>query len=392
MKARKIKDGVFWLGYIDWDRRLFDSLVPLPNGTSYNAYLVQGTEKTALLDTVDPCAVDTLMSQLEGVPNIDYVVVHHAEQDHSGTLPRVLDKYRSAKVVTNPNCKRLLTDLLEVPEDRFMMVEDGQVLPLGGKTLKFVYTPWVHWPETMVSYLQEDRMLFTCDLFGSHLATSDLYAVDEAHVYEAAKVYYGMIMMPFRAAVEKNLEKLKPYDIGMIAPSHGPVYNKPSLVLDAYQDWVSGPPKNLVVLPYVSMHDSTRIMVMHLVDALAQRDVRVQQFNLAVTDLGKLAVTLVDAATIVIGTPTVMANPHPSVVYATYLTNAVKPKLKFAAVIGSYSWGSKVVEQIGAMLPNLKLEALPSVICKGLPREADLNALDALADAIAEKHRALGFK
>lgn len=391
MKARKIKEDIYWLGYVDWDRRLFDSLVPLPSGTSYNAYLIRGTEKTALLDSVDPRGADVFMSQLESVPNVNYIISHHAEQDHSGAIPQVLQKYSNARVICNPNCKKLLMDLLDIPEGRFVTVEDGETLALGNKTLKFVYTPWVHWPETMVTYLLEDRILFSCDFFGSHLATSDLYASHEARVYEAAKIYYGVIMMPFRAAIQKNLEKLRPYEVSMIAPSHGPVYSRPRLVLDAYEEWVNGPPRNLVALPYVSMHDSTKKLAEHLVNALADRGVSVEQFNLAVSDLGRLAMALVDAATIVVGTPTVMANPHPLVAYGAYLVNAVKPKLKFAAVIGSYSWGTKMAEQVAAMLPNLKVEMLPPVICKGLPREADFQALDSLADTILARHRGLGI-
>lgn len=391
MNARKITDGVDWLGYIDWDRRLFDSLMPIPDGTSYNAYLIKGNEKIALLDTVDPVAIQEFQAQLESVPNIDYIVVHHAEQDHSGALPEVLKKYKNAKVITNTNAKRLLIDLLNIPEDRFSTIEDGATLSLGGKTLKFIYTPWVHWPETMVSYLHEDKILFSCDFFGSHLATSDLYATNEARVQEAAKIYYSVIMMPFRTVIQKNLEKLKDYDISMIAPSHGPIYNKPDFILNAYTDWVAGPPKNLVVLPYVSMHDSTRKMVEYFVSALAERGVRVEHFNLAVTDIGRMATALVDAATIVIGTPTVLANPHPSVVYAVYLANAIRPKVKFASIIGSYSWGTKIVEQIGGMLSNLKVEMLTPVICKGLPKETDYKALDNLADAIAAKHKELNL-
>ncbi|MDO8635289.1 MAG: FprA family A-type flavoprotein [Dehalococcoidia bacterium] len=389
MKPRKIKEGVSWLGYIDWDRRLFDSLMPIPDGTSYNAYLVQGKEKTALLDTVDPIAIHALQAQLETVPNVDFIVAHHAEQDHSGAIPDVLKIYKNAKVVTNPNAKRLLIDLLNIPDERFITIEDGETLSLGGKTLKFIYTPWVHWPETMCSYLQEDKILFSCDFFGSHLATSDLYATNEAQVQEAAKVYFSMIMMPFRAAIQKNLDKLKDYDISMVAPSHGPIYNRPDLILSAYKDWVSGPPKNLVVLPYVSMHDSTRKMVEYFVSALSERGVRVELFNLAAIDIGKMAAALVDAATIVVGTPTVMANPHPSVVYAVYLANAIRPKVKFASIIGSYSWGTKIVEQISGMLSNLKVEMLTPVISKGLPKEADFKALDNLADAVAARHKEL---
>ncbi|MBC7259882.1 MAG: FprA family A-type flavoprotein [Chloroflexi bacterium] len=387
---RPIGSNVYLLGAVDWDRRLFDSLIPLPDGTSYNAYLVRGSEKTALLDTVDRAMTEVLMAQLADVPKVDYVVAHHAEQDHSGAIPAVLAKYPDARVIATPKGKDMLMDLLFIPEERFITVGDGETLSLGDKTLQFVHAPWVHWPETMVTYLAEDRILFSCDFFGSHIATSDVYVTDEGRVREAAKRYFAEIMMPFRAIIAKNLEKVRALDVGMIAPSHGPIYDWPGFILDAYDEWVSGEPKNVAVVAYVSMHGSTQKMVEFLVSALVERGVRVEQFSLPVTDIGKLAMALVDAATLVVGTPTVLVGPHPAAVYAAYLANAIRAKAKFATVIGSYGWGTKAVETIAGMIPNLKAEILPPVYCKGHPREADFEALRALADTIAAKHAELG--
>ena len=391
MKARKIKTNVYWVGAIDWDRRLFDALIPLPDGTSYNAYLVQGSQKVALIDTVDPSMTHVLMAYLESVLGIDYVIANHAEQDHSGSISCVLAKYPDAKVVTTPKCRDLLVALLLIPEDRFITVSDGESLSLGDKTLEFINAPWVHWPETMLTYLREDRILFPCDLFGSHLATTDMYVADEGQVYEAAKRYFAEIMMPFRTSIEKHLEKLSSYKIDVIAPSHGPLHDKPAFILEAYRSWVSGPPKNIVVLPYISMHGSTQKMVEYFVGALAGRGVTVKQFNLAATDIGKLAMALVDAATMVIGTPTVLVGPHPNVAYAAFLANALRPRLQFVSIIGSYGWGSKAVEQLAGMIPNLKTEVLAPVLSKGFPGEEDFKALDNLASTIAEKHKERGF-
>jgi len=391
MKTRQIKPKVDWVGAIDWDRRLFDALIPLPDGTSYNAYLVQGSQKVTLIDTVDPSMTDVLMAYLENVPVIDYVIANHAEQDHSGSIPQVLARYPHAKVVATPKGRDLLVALLLIPEDRFITVSDGETLPLGDKTLEFIHAPWVHWPETMLTYLQEDKILFPCDFFGSHLATTDLYVADEGQVYEAAKRYFAEIMMPFRTSIEKHLEKLNGYKIDVIAPSHGPIYDKPSFILEAYRSWVFDPPRNMVVLPYISMHGSTQKMVEYFAGALADRGVRVKQFNLAATDIGKLAMALVDAGTMVIGTPTVLVGPHPNVAYAAFLANALRPRLQFISVIGSYGWGSKAVEQLTGIIPNLKAEVLAPVLSKGFPGEEDFKALDNLASTIAEKHEERGF-
>jgi len=393
MKAREIKPGIYWVGAVDWDRRLFDALIPLPDGTSYNSYLLKGGDKVALIDAVDPPMEGVLLNRLSqlGVESIDYVIASHAEQDHSGSLPRILEIYPNAKLVTTPKCKGMLIDLLMIPEEKFITVNDKETISLGDKTLEFIHAPWVHWPETMLTYLQEDKVLFPCDLFGSHLAATDLYITDEGKVYEAARRYYAEIMMPFRINIQKHLEKIKDYEIDIIAPSHGPIYDKPALILKAYRSWVFDPPRNIVVLPYISMHGSTQKMVEHLVEALAERGVTVKQFNLSVTDIGKLAMALVDAATMVIGTPTVLVGPHPNVAYAAFLANALKPKLQFVSIIGSYGWGSRAVEQLGGMIPNLEVEVLGPVMSKGFPREADFEALDSLAETIAQKHKEHNF-
>jgi flavorubredoxin len=392
MKPRKIKDRIYWMGSVDWDRRLFDSLIPLPDGTSYNAFFIEGSEKTVLIDTVDPTMADELLTKLENVSKLDYVVSLHAEQDHSGSIPHVLSRHPDAKLISSPKAKGMLMDLLRIPEKSFVSVSDGETISLGDKTLEFIHTPWVHWPETMVAYLKEDKILFSCDFFGSHIATTDLYVSDEARVYEAAKRYYAEIMMPFRNVIKKNLEKIASCDIDMIAPSHGPIYPRPSFIIDAYKDWIDGPSKNLVVLPYISMHNSTKQMVDFFISSLVENGVSVEQFNLVVTDIGKLAIALVDAGTIVIGTPTVLAGPHPNVVYGAFLANALRPKAKFLSIIGSYGWGGKTVEILAGMIPNLKVEVIEPVLAKGLPSEADFKALENLAETIATKHKEQGLK
>ena len=377
------------MGFVDWNRRLFDSLIPLPDGTSYNAFLVQGSEKTVLIDAVDPAMAGVLKDQLDTVKKIDYIISQHAEQDHSGTIPFVLEKYSESIVICTPKAKDLLVDHLEIPVERIQTVADGETLALGDKTLRFIYTPWVHWPETMVTYLPEDRILFSCDFLGSHIAMSGLYAGEEPYIIEAAKRYYAEIMMPFRKIIQSNLKKLQELEFDLIAPSHGPIHDHPERILSAYNDWVSDKVSNLVVIPYISMHGSTEAMVDHLVAALDERGVTVQKFELSTTDTGKLAMALVDAATIVIGTPTVHVGPHPLVFSATHLANVLRPKLKYAAIIGSYGWATKAVEQISGLIPNIKAEVLGTVMCKGRPQDDTFAALDALADAIRDKHSTL---
>ena len=211
------------MGAIDWDRRLFDELIPLPDGTSYNAYLVRGSEKTALIDTADPAMTQILLDQLDGVAELDVLVVQHVEQDHSGSLPAVVERYPNVQILSSPKAQAMIADHLGVAEDRITIVEDHETLSLGDRTFEFIHAPWVHWPETMLTYLREDRILFTCDLFGSHLATNDLYATDQSRVCEAAKRYYAEIMMPFSGLIARHLKTLAEYEVELLAPSHGPL-------------------------------------------------------------------------------------------------------------------------------------------------------------------------
>jgi len=377
------------MGAIDWERRLFDELIPLPDGTSYNAYLVRGSEKTALIDTADPAKSEEILEQLENVEKLDVLILQHVEQDHSGTAPAILERYPEIQILSSPKAKPMIADHLGIPEDRITAVEDGETLSLGDRTFEFIHAAWVHWPETMLTYLREEKLLFTCDLFGSHLATNDLFAVDRPRVCEAAKRYFAEIMMPFGNLIKGHLEKLAPYEIDLICPSHGPIYDDPGFILDAYRHWVLDPPKNLAVLPYTSMHDSTRQMVDHLTEALTERGVHVESFDMTVTDLGDYATQLVDAATVVFATPTVLVGPHPNIVFAAYLTAALRPKLRHAVVIGSYGWAGKAAEQTQGLCASLKAEWLEPIFTKGLPKQETFEALDALADQIAARHKDL---
>lgn len=389
--VRDIRPGVRWVGAIDWDRRLFDALIPLPDGTSYNSYLVQGSDKIALIDAVDTTMQDVLIENLNslGIKKLDYIISQHAEQDHSGTIKRLIDLYPDAKVVASGKCIDLLISFSLVPPERVQEAKDGDHIPLGGKTLEFIHAPWVHWPDTMFTYLPEDKILFTCDFLGSHLATSDLYATDEAAVYESAKRYFAEIMMPFRPNIRNHLARIKDLKINLIAPSHGPLYNRPEFILNAYRDWVSDAVKNEVIIPYVSMHGATKAMVDHLVDALIARGISVKQFDLTRSDVGELAESLVDAATIIIGSPTILAGAHPLALYAAILANALRPKTRFASIIGSYGWGGRTADQIKAALPSLKVELIEPVVIKGYPKEDDFKALDRLADDVLSRHKGL---
>ncbi|MFA7543131.1 MAG: FprA family A-type flavoprotein [Candidatus Cloacimonadaceae bacterium] len=389
MLKREIRKGIYSVGVQDWGRRLFDSLIPLPDGTSYNSYLIEGSEKTALIDTVDPAFVEEYLNNLQGLEKLDYLITLHSEQDHSGSIPMVLKKFPNAQVICSPKAKDLIIEHLLVDPAKIRTVDDGEVISLGDKSLRFIHTPWVHWPETMVAYMPETKILFSCDFLGSHAATSEMYVKGDPAIMESAKRYYSEIMMPFKGQIKGNLKKVRELDIELVAPSHGPIWDIPEDIISAYENWVSDKMENKVVIPYISMHGSTGKMVDYLAKELIQRGVKVELFDLAVTDIGKLAMALVDAATIVIGSPTVHVGPHPVVAYAAILANAIKPKARHAAIIGSYGWATQVVDKTLGLVGNLKVEVLGAVLCKGEAKEPTLKELRDLAELIAEKHKAL---
>jgi flavorubredoxin len=243
----------------------------------------------------------------------------------------------------------------------------------------------------MLTYLREDRILFPCDLFGSHLATGDLFVPDITPIGYSVKRYYAEIMMPFRTTIRGHLDKVSALDIDIIAPSHGPLHKPPASILAAYREWVSDEVKNEVVIVYVSMHGSTAKMAYHLAGTLMERGVKVSVFNLPATDLGELAMALVDAATIVLGTPTMLFGPHPHMMNAAYLTSALRPKARYGAIFGSFGWGGNTVETLKGMLGKLNLRLHDPVYVKGAPGPSVIKELDALSEKIVAAHRELGI-
>ena len=393
MKFQEIKNGIYYCGLNDCDRRIFDELIPLEHGTSYNSYLVKGSEKTAIIDTMYPPKTNEYLKRLaeNQIGRVDYIIANHGEQDHSGSIPALLEKYPQAVVVTNPKVAENIKSMLHVPEEKIKVISDGEELSLGDKTLKFIFAPGVHWPDTMFTYLKEDNVICTCDFLGAHYTFSDVFAVESKELMKSAKRYYAEIMMPFRMMCKKYTQMLKDMKVDMILPSHGPVYTNPNYILDLYADWTSDTPKNLVALPYVSMYESTKDMIDYLSDKLEAKGVKTFKFDIVDDDLGDLAMALVDAATIVMGTSMVLAGPHPMAVNVAYLAAVLRPKAKFASLVGSYGWGGNLFGLIADLLKPLKLDLVEPLQVKGKPTEEDFKKLDDMAEQIYEKHKSVGI-
>jgi flavorubredoxin len=388
MSATKIAEDLYWVGAVDRERAEFEALFPLPQGTSYNAYLLKAGEQTALVDTVDPAFSGELLRALDelGVSSLDYVIVQHAEQDHSGSLPAVLARYPAARIVASPRCRRMLAELLPVAEDRIQAVDHDATLALGHRTLRFVHLPWAHWPETMTTYLVEDRCLFSCDLLGAHLPPVPLVSACTPEFLEAAKVYFACIMAPVRERLAKQFGRVAALDLGLVLPSHGPVISDPERIVDSYREWLTAPPENSVLIAYASMHDSTRRLVERLAERLRAHQVAVELAALTPIDESRLATSLLRAQTVVFASPTVVDGAHPRVAYAAYLVNALVPRLRCAAIVGSYGWQASMEPSLRQLTRDLKVEWLSPVLSKGAPGAAELLAIDQLAADIAERH------
>lgn len=393
MAFKEIKNNILYCGLNHRERKLFDELIPLPVGTTYNSYLIKASEKTVIVDTMYPPKSDIYIENLEknGIESVDYIVANHGEQDHSGTLPKLVKKYPNAKILTNPKCKEIIQEMLHIEDGKFQIVADGEEISLGDKTLKFIFAPWVHWPDTMFTYIPEDKVIFTCDFLGSHSPFENLYADETPELLKAAKRYYAEIMMPFRNFCKKYVQMLKNMDIDVILTSHGPIYKNPSFILDAYEKWTADDCKNEVVIPYVSMYESTKEMVDYMSEKLSEKGIVVKPFNVVEEDLGELAMELVEACTVVFGSSMVLAGPHPAAVTTAYLAGILRPKLKFVSFIGSFGWGGVLVEKLEQFLTGIKAEKLEPVIIKGKPKANDFEKLDILINEIYEKHRGLGL-
>jgi flavorubredoxin len=384
-----LKDGVFYVGVRDWNRRLFDALIPLPQGTTYNTYLIKGKEKIALIDTVNPgfeTELENRINNVASVSQIDYVIMNHAEPDHAGAIPHILAANDKAKLVCTKMGAQAAQIYFRVPEERMIVVKDNDSIELGGKTLKFIEAPMLHWPETMFTYLMQDKILFTCDFFGMHTAYG--FFDDEVDELDSfAQRYFGEIMMPYRSLGLRAMEKIKDLEIQMIAPSHGPIHKNPHKILENYAKWTRGETKEKAILVYVSMWKSTEKMINQMVEVLLQKGIQVSLHNLANADLGEVAKDLVDARAVVLGTPTVLGKMHPLAVYAAHLVKVFKPPLKLGAVLTSYGWGKGALAHAVELLGPTGLEMVGALEVNGSPTESDLEKVRLIGEGLAEKIR-----
>jgi flavorubredoxin len=385
-----IAPNVHAIGSQDWKRRIFDAFAPTPLGTTYNTYLVKGQSKTALIDTILPSFGDELSSKIDlllGSHAIDYVIMNHAEPDHAGSIPRILGQ-SNAVLITTPKGAEFAQSYFKSPPDRIRVVKTDETIDLGGKTLRFLHAPFLHWPETMFTYLPEDKILFSGDFFGSHNPTG--WFDDEAEeVLHWARKYYAEIMMPLAKMGRLGMAKIKDLDLALIAPSHGPMYRNPRSILNEYTKWTGEETLAKAVIIYVSMYGTIEKMARALADTLVAEGVSVRLFDLAVTDIGDLAGHLVDTRALVLGTPTVLGAMHPLSMYATYMIKMLRPPVKYGVIMNSYGWGKGAIHQGQQFLDEAKIESVATIEINGTPSLADFEHIHTVGQQLAAKIKAV---
>jgi len=379
--AQEIIPGVTWVGVRHPDLKVFDELFPTHNGTTYNAYLVRGEAKTALIDTVKAPFTEEFLAKLGesgGLDRIDLVVVNHTEPDHSGALLDLLRLRPDLPVYCTRPAQNFLGQLINGPFNA-QVVSDGQELDLGGRTLRFILAPYLHWPDTMFTYLVEDRVLFPCDAFGAHYCASQLFDDEIPDFSKDFHFYFDCIMRPFKDKVREAVAKVEQLDLQLICPSHGPIHRRdPKSVVDSYRRWSAPPPvkaKPRALLLTLSSHGNTRRMATVISEELARLDFHVTELRLCEMRDSDLRDELELADLVMVGSPTINRDAPPQVWHALSLFSLVTPKAKVAAVFGSFGWSGEAVKMIEERLQGLRFKLpVPSLSVRFTPTEENLKA------------------
>lgn len=389
----KIADNVYYVGVSNPTLRVFDIIMCTEYGTTYNSYLVKGADKTALIDGAHKGFEANFQENVEAITdfaNIDYMVVNHTEPDHSGAIRLVIEKNPDIVVYGTAACLKNLDNIVRLPFNR-VAVKDGDTLDLGGKTLTFCVSPNIHWPDTMMTYLNEDKILFSCDFLGAHYAEPTMY-VHKAYkrdLYEKEfKVYYDAIMGPFAKFVIRALDRIKDLDIALVCPSHGPMImgGDIQVAMDTYRKWATPEEKTdkTVAIYYVSAYGYTRQMCQYLAEKLEAKGLVVSAFDVIKTDAADIAAHLEDDC-LVFGSPTLNRAALKPVLDVISSIDAVGAAGRPYATLGCFGWSGEACAQLNDRCNSIKMKQVgESVRSQFTPTDEVWAQLDTLADQIAE--------
>ena len=386
----ELKSGIHWVGAIDWNIRNFHGY-STHKGTTYNAYLVIG-EKIALVDTVKAPFYGEMLERINNIiapEEIDYLIVNHVEMDHSGSLPLIRETLPKVQILCSPRAEGELKQHYgdEIP---LKVVKTGDVLELGRKSLTFVEVPMVHWPDSMVTYVKEDKVLLPNDAFGQHIASSERFD-DELGwetIHPELTKYYANIVMPYGAQVLKALEALKGIEVEVIGPSHGLIWRKhiPQL-LATYEGWAKGETEERALIVYDTMWGSTEKMARAIYRGLTEEGIPTKMYRLTGSDTSDIVKEVLEARGLLLGTPTLNNGIFPTVAgFSTYI-KGLRPKGRIAATFGSYGWGIGAIKALTADLQAAGMEVLEEFQVKFVPDGENLVKCEALGRRVAQKIR-----
>ncbi|MBW9221465.1 FprA family A-type flavoprotein [Methanothermococcus sp. SCGC AD-155-C09] len=379
--AIKIKDDIYWIGTIDWEIREFHGY-GTPNGSTYNSYLIKD-EKNVLIDCAKEYMFEELLIGLKSAKinpeDIDYIVINHSEKDHSGCLEKLI-KYTNATIITNEKCKELLELQYNTDGWEYIIVDNNPEINIGKRTLKFIKTPMLHWPDNMVTYSIEDKILFSNDAFGQHVATSERfdYQVEELEVlYDDTKEYFANILLPYRMLVPGAIEALKNLDIEYICPSHGVIWKDHIKdIMEKYLEWSSDEYKNKAVIVYDSMYNSTKKIAYNIGNGLLKGGVEVRIYNTSKTPMNKIMKDILDAKYVLVGSPTLNSNIYHTVAMFLAYMEGLKPSGdKIGVAFGSYGWMEMATGIIKKTFEKLNFKIIEDecLTCRFVPKEEYLS-------------------
>jgi len=378
MKARLVKQGIYWVGAIDWNLRNFHGYLT-QRGSTYNAYLIID-EKITLIDTVKAPLTDEMLARISSIidpSEIDYIVCNHVEMDHSGAIPYLSELAPNATIIASPKGEAGLKEHY-AKKMNYMAVESGTVLNLGKRNLHFILTPMVHWPDNMVGYLKEDKILFSNDAFGQHLATAERF--DDEYpfdiVLQEARKYYANIVLPYSKQVQKALVATADLDIEIIANSHGIIWRKyVKQILEAYSNWASNELQKRALVIYDTMWESTKSMAKAIQDAFEESGYTTNLLSLQNNHISDIMTEVIGAEYLCFGSPTLNGRMLPTMAaFLTYLAG-LAPKNRKAFVFGSYGWGPKQIDEMADILESVGIDVIGKEKIKYIPSPEQLDEL-----------------
>ena len=392
MNIRKITDRVFYVGVNDRTTHKFENLWPLPQGVSFNSYIVKGSDKIALIDTVEAASMDALLNKIEKTIDnrpIDYLIVNHMEPDHSGGIPEILKLYPDLKIIGNRQTITMVKGYYNIGDSRFLEIKDNDVIDLGETTLQFILTPLIHWPETMMTFVKEEGVLFSGDGFGCFGALNggvmDTEMETECYFPEIYR-YYSNIVGKYGKPVQMALKKTSEVDIKYICSTHGPVWHQyMDKVIDIYNRLSLYEGEEGVTIVYGSMYGHTEEIAELIASRLNERGVR----NLKIHNASKSEMSFIisDAFRykgLIVGSPTYNGKVFPPVEEFMSAMENREIKNKVVATFGSFTWASSANKSLVEMFTRMKLEPVASMDMKHSPSEEDIKAAVLLADNVAD--------